>query len=295
MNVFDAINNQETLAIILWLIGAFLIGFITAWMYWRRRYDKLQATANDLQTQLTTTTKANAELSEKLGLSEVEQNKLSVELQKIKARVKSVEVEKGDLHTEIYKLKDSLKQEEEAKLALSTQLEQQSGDSEDVEGLKTALETANTDARRANARVEVLRGKVEGLQEELAYAKAQLNTASATTEAAEETLASEVEAVETAVEHSEDEIAEQAKDTLESLLGSKISVAAEGEQDDLKAINGIGPFIEAKLNELGIRTYRQVSELDKDAIDVLTKAISFFPGRIERDNWVSQAKTLMEV
>jgi predicted flap endonuclease-1-like 5' DNA nuclease len=64
------------------------------------------------------------------------------------------------------------------------------------------------------------------------------------------------------------------------------------EKDDLKLIHGIGPFIEQKLNKIGIYNFMQISNFDKDLIDRVTSAIEFFPGRIERDNWVNQAKIL---
>mgnify|MGYP000751872384 CR=1 FL=1 len=64
--------------------------------------------------------------------------------------------------------------------------------------------------------------------------------------------------------------------------------------ETLKQINGIGPFIEEKLNDLGIYTFEQVSQLDEGLIETLTAAIEFFPGRIERDEWVLQAQNLSE-
>jgi predicted flap endonuclease-1-like 5' DNA nuclease/predicted nucleic acid-binding Zn-ribbon protein len=76
--------------------------------------------------------------------------------------------------------------------------------------------------------------------------------------------------------------------------GTLIPMATAADKDDLKVIRGVGSFIETKLNNLGIWTYEQVSLFDKDFIDKVTDAIEFFPGRIERDNWVSQAKELFE-
>ena len=79
---------------------------------------------------------------------------------------------------------------------------------------------------------------------------------------------------------------------LTAALGNKIPSATEADKDDLKKINGIGPFIEQKLNSLGIFTYEQISQLDGELINTLTDAIQFFPGRIERDDWVGQATKL---
>jgi predicted flap endonuclease-1-like 5' DNA nuclease len=62
------------------------------------------------------------------------------------------------------------------------------------------------------------------------------------------------------------------------------------EKDDLTLIKGIGPFIEKRLNMLGIYTFRQISEFTPETIEHISKAIEFFPKRIVRDNWVGQAK-----
>lgn len=64
------------------------------------------------------------------------------------------------------------------------------------------------------------------------------------------------------------------------------------DKEDLTKINGIGPYIEQKLNDIGIYTYEQISKLSLHDIELITEMIDFFPGRIERDNWVGQAKSL---
>lgn len=63
--------------------------------------------------------------------------------------------------------------------------------------------------------------------------------------------------------------------------------------DDLKAIGGIGPKLEAVLNGLGIRTYAQVSALTDEEIASIEDQLGF-KGRIGRDDWVGQAKRLVK-
>tara|TARA_B100001146_G_scaffold224794_2_gene244134 strand:- start:7475 stop:8071 length:597 start_codon:yes stop_codon:yes gene_type:complete len=63
-------------------------------------------------------------------------------------------------------------------------------------------------------------------------------------------------------------------------------------KDDLTKINGIGPYIELKLNEIGIFNFDQISRLDEADVRTITELIDFFPGRIDRDNWVGQARAL---
>jgi small subunit ribosomal protein S1 len=61
--------------------------------------------------------------------------------------------------------------------------------------------------------------------------------------------------------------------------------------DDLKRVNGIGPVYEKKLNELGIFSYDQLAKLDAASIEKL-ETLTKWSGRVERDNWVEQAKAL---
>ena len=69
--------------------------------------------------------------------------------------------------------------------------------------------------------------------------------------------------------------------------------AKASDKDDLQVIKGVGPFIEEKLNALGIYTYLQISKMKGDLEDQVNEAIEFFPGRVKRDQWVNQAKDLL--
>lgn len=63
--------------------------------------------------------------------------------------------------------------------------------------------------------------------------------------------------------------------------------------DDLKAIRGVGVKMEAKLHDLGVTSLRQVAAFTDDDIARISAGIGAFPGRIERDRWVPQAKELV--
>jgi len=61
--------------------------------------------------------------------------------------------------------------------------------------------------------------------------------------------------------------------------------------DDLKLISGIGPKLEGVLNGLGIYKFEQISKWKKAERDWVDGYLNF-KGRIDRDNWVAQAKKL---
>jgi predicted flap endonuclease-1-like 5' DNA nuclease len=73
---------------------------------------------------------------------------------------------------------------------------------------------------------------------------------------------------------------------------ARIGTARKEDANDLKLISGVGPFIEERLHTLDIYTYEQISKFTKEDEEAVTEAIEFFPGRIERDDWVGQAKKL---
>ncbi|WP_349237827.1 hypothetical protein [Xanthobacter autotrophicus] len=68
--------------------------------------------------------------------------------------------------------------------------------------------------------------------------------------------------------------------------------APEGEgADDLKLLKGIGPQNERRLNALGIYHVRQIAAWTPDEAAWVGSYLAF-PGRIERENWIGQARAL---
>lgn len=70
-----------------------------------------------------------------------------------------------------------------------------------------------------------------------------------------------------------------------------LSAARPEGKDDLKLISGVGPKLEQTLNDLGVYHYDQVAKWKKKDIAWVDDNLRF-KGRIERDDWMSQAKIL---
>ena len=68
-------------------------------------------------------------------------------------------------------------------------------------------------------------------------------------------------------------------------------VAPKGAPDDLTKISGVGPVLEKKLNDLGIFHYWQVAGFTAEDV-ANVDAVLNFKGRIEREDWIAQAKAL---
>ena len=69
---------------------------------------------------------------------------------------------------------------------------------------------------------------------------------------------------------------------------TSLFAAPEGDADDLKKISGVGPVLEGKLNDLGIKTFAQIAAFSAEDIAKVDEVLNF-KGRIERDNWLEQA------
>lgn len=70
-----------------------------------------------------------------------------------------------------------------------------------------------------------------------------------------------------------------------------VGIARPANPEDLKMISGVGPKIEGILHSLGIYTFAQVAswkKAEREWVDGYLK----FKGRIEREDWVKQAKAL---
>jgi large subunit ribosomal protein L22 len=83
---------------------------------------------------------------------------------------------------------------------------------------------------------------------------------------------------------------EEAADDAPVEMGRVFEEAPE-QVDDLKVISGVGPGIEEKLNGFGVYTYAQIAEWNDANVATFDTLLSF-KGRIERDNWIEQAKEL---
>lgn len=62
--------------------------------------------------------------------------------------------------------------------------------------------------------------------------------------------------------------------------------------DDLKSIVGIGPVLERMLHNLGIMRFQQIANWSERDVAEFDARLHEFPGRIERDQWTTQAREL---
>lgn len=69
------------------------------------------------------------------------------------------------------------------------------------------------------------------------------------------------------------------------------AAGVEGGRDNLKLIRGVGPRNEGRLNEIGVFRFEQIAGWTRRQQREIGEELAF-PGRIERERWVAQAKQL---
>ena len=78
-------------------------------------------------------------------------------------------------------------------------------------------------------------------------------------------------------------------------VGSKpagLTAARDNRADDLKRISGIGKVNEGRLNALGIFHFDQIAAWSRAGNPLVVGTYLAFPGRIDREDWLGQAKML---
>ena len=95
---------------------------------------------------------------------------------------------------------------------------------------------------------------------------------------------------------SHDDTHATASDTHETTNDDKpalLTAPRNGKKDNLTRIKGIGLKIEESLNDIGIYHFDQIAAWDAENIAWADSTLGF-PGRAEREQWVTQAKALAE-
>ncbi|MEQ8697831.1 MAG: 30S ribosomal protein S2 [Bauldia litoralis] len=145
----------------------------------------------------------------------------------------------------------------------------------DVGAAEEVLEPVLAEAAPVNGAGDVTMAQAEAVEPPSVET---LRAAAAEAPAAAEPAAAEPAAAEPAAEEEEQT--------------GPLFVAPEGEPDDLKKISGVGPVLEQKLHSLGITKLDQVANFTDEEIEKVDDALNF-KGRIQRDDWIGQAKTLI--
>ena len=89
----------------------------------------------------------------------------------------------------------------------------------------------------------------------------------------------------------EDVVAEAAVEVDVALEPFELLTAPRGAPDDLAKLHGVGPQLVKKLNDGGIFHYWQIASMTPADVEKLDLDLKL-NGRIARDGWVDQARSL---
>ena len=74
---------------------------------------------------------------------------------------------------------------------------------------------------------------------------------------------------------------------------NKIGISTIEERDNLKQLKGLGPFVEKKLNAIGIYSFQQIANLNTKDQNQLNEILELPKNKFQKDEWVAQAKKIL--
>lgn len=284
--------------ILVFLILAGLLGFVVGWLLrgvrvkgeiesldtrWRRSFSEVEAERDRFASEFTVAKESRGKLQS--ALSEAE--KLA------EARAAGLEQAEQARDQALAQLAEGEQQATSAR----TELEAKSGE---VAQLQTKLDRLQKAQKRADdlqKELDQARATIKSMEDQAEamasgrFAGAEARVSSRALELAEEPPVTspspdDSAGTSTAAASSEPAAPAETPGTPPPALD-----APEGTADDLKKISGVGPGIEKTLNKLGIFHYRQIAAFNPDNVAWVDQHLRF-KGRIEREKWIEQAKTL---
>lgn len=318
LQLFEGLSTQDSLLILAFLLVAFLLGLLTNWLLQHARIRKLETELRHKEEQLQIMGQERSRLEEELSLKEADLKRAAFELEESHAARRLLLDQNQRLQQEMDGLSLDLEKTQTANRQYLSTVEDLN---DQILGLKTRNAQLSEQLKFASAGAEHESGALEGplLQASSSFADdrlAEIEKRLQSLEKEREQLRhtpTEEQAIhplptspQPVLDARQLEVFEEQNGEEEEPLTPDVSsrsvvwntTGAEGTRslakDDLTRIDGIGPFLERKLNEAGVYTFEQISQWDAARIQEITRRIQFFEGRIEKDDWVGQAKRLRD-
>lgn len=285
------------------LLVAGIIGYLTSWLYYKsifaRSKKELEFKNDELNNRVVDLKTENSHLHKSLKEKDEELKHLTLEVKAHKALHKEAVHETDEMALKNQKTRQLLYEKDEA-LTLITQ----GSHLLDYNSFGTATEDEKNNLR-------MISGIGPNIEERLHALKIY------TFEQISKFTARDIETIDNAIlyfsgridrdewvaqakelvhnKEKRDELLERIRERKDRIYFNRIGLAKKEEADDLTVISGIGGWIEEKLNAIDIFTFRQISNFNKEDVELVTDVIEYFPGRIERDEWMLQARELVRI
>lgn len=309
--LFSGFTTQDSLLILVFLIVAFLLGLLAGWFFQNAKVRKLERTLHNKEEQMQVMTQERSRLDEELALRDADLKRAAFELEESQAarrhlldQNQRLQQEIDSLHLEVDKAQTANRQYlstiedlNDQILGLKTrqaQLAGQGGENlpEPITGLEGPHSLIGSFAEKRLAEIEERLHLLEQEKEQQRLAKS-----AGAAEVHDLPIGGGPVLEDRLLEVEDDEDEENGEEALFEPRTFILPTQPEESRsalirDDLSQIDGIGPFLEKKLNDIGVYTFAQISEWDEAQIQEVTRQIQFFEGRIQKDDWVGQAQRL---
>lgn len=313
-NLFSQFTAEDSVFILIVMIIAFLLGLLLGYVLRSRRVMQLKRELKDKKKELA---EAQAEMEnqqEQLSLKEADLKKLGFSVQEAEAKAERLEKEKEELHKRIFMLNQQLEEgevsteQQEKMAALEQEVAQLRQRNEALENQSSAATvaagaaaTGSADLSAMQRRIDILEQRLDQLSSEKPpHDKVRMEDVTGpgvvAAGASSRNIAGESERVHPMPGLPDADLVDEEPNPEfnpeKTILQDKISDQDEGPKDDLTKIEGIGPFLQQQLHNIGVYTYGEISSWDAERIREVTREIGYFEGRIEKDRWVEQAAQL---
>jgi predicted flap endonuclease-1-like 5' DNA nuclease len=296
-------KSEATIVILSLLLVAAVIGYITAWLYYKSIYEKkieaIESEKHELNNRIINLNGKIGDLNESLGGKNKEIEHLILEIKALKALHAEAVHETDDMSLKNKRTEQLLYEKDEALVQIA-----QRKHLLDYKSFGTATEAEKDDLKMISGIGPFIEERLHALD---IYTFRQISNFTAqdidTINDAIEYFSGRIERDEWVAQareliHSQDirtELFKRISERKPHIYYDRIGIAKKEEADDLTIISGIGGWINEKLNVLDIYTFRQISNFTREDVEVVTEAIEYFPGRIERDEWILQARELVRI
>jgi predicted flap endonuclease-1-like 5' DNA nuclease len=285
------------------LLGAAIIGYLTAWLYYKsiyvRRIKAIESEKDELKNRIDTLNTDNSSLNKSLGEKDTEIEHLILEVKALKALHAEAVHETDEMTLKNKRTEQMLYEKDEALdyILRRKQLLNYKSFGKATEAEKDDLKMISGIGPFIEERLHALdiytfrqiskftSQDIDTINDAIIYFSGRIER--------DEWVAQARELV-----HSEKkrmEFLKRIKARRDHIYYDRIGIARKEEADDLTIISGIGGWIQEKLNVLDIYTFQQISNFTEEDVRLVTEAIEYFPGRIERDEWILQARELVRI
>jgi len=296
-------RTAATIEIVSLLLGSAIIGYVTAWLYckssYAKRFNAIESERDELKIQIINIKESKDLLQKNLLFKEDDSERLLLEVKALKALHAEAVHETDEMKLKNNRSEQLLYEKDEALVLIA-----QRKHLLDYKSFGTATLSEMDDLKMISGIGPFIEERLHAVD---IYTFSQISKFTA----------QDIETINEAIEYfsgriERDEWVAQAKelvyakdkrtalfkrisDRKDNIYYNRIGIAKKEEADNLTTISGIGGWINEKLNMLDIYTFRQISNFTDEDIQAVTEAIEYFPGRIERDEWILQALELVQM